>query len=521
MKKIITTVALLTFVLFAFGQKMDVGSGAYVTLNPGAYITVDGGLVTDGTFTIKSVSTGTGSLIVTGSGSTTTSGNVTVERFLTHDRWHYIAGQTNISGNFSTLSMGLTGGTNNDQFYRWDESLDWGGNIGNWVDILNGPNGNNSTMSSEGFVACKGYSINYINTDKTLSLSGVPYVADKSITMTKTSNSTAEGTNLVGNPFTSTIAANSPAQTTNNFIDKNNSVLLTSYKAIYLWDEQGSYDGTQDDYVTINNSSSATFLEPGQGFMVVAASNSSTLTFHQAIQKHGTASFSKAYKDNVWRFELKVTNPESMINKTLIAFNTGMTNGLDETYDARKMFGNPNLALYTRLVDDDGEGYAIQSLPTIGDGVSVKLGLRAEITGTYLIEPALIENFDDNVPINLEDKTTGIIQDLRKHPVYSFEVFETGIFDDRFVLHFKDAVGIEENAEAQNIQFYVSNNVLYILDEEVGNGTVSLFNLLGQTMMTKSIADNHSTINLDLPTGYYIVNIRTDKSSVNGKVFVR
>jgi len=31
MKKIITTVALLIFVIFAFGQKMDIGSGAYVT----------------------------------------------------------------------------------------------------------------------------------------------------------------------------------------------------------------------------------------------------------------------------------------------------------------------------------------------------------------------------------------------------------------------------------------------------------------------------------------------------------
>ena len=165
-------------------------------IDPGGWLTIghDLDIWASGTCTVKSDATGTGSLIVEG----TPTGNVTVERFLTHDRWHYISGQTNITGNFSTLSMELSGGAGNDQFYRWEEGDIWGGYTGIWVDILNGPNGNNNTMGSEGFVACKGYGINYITTDKTLSLSGVPYTTSQDITITKTPNSTGEGSNLTG-----------------------------------------------------------------------------------------------------------------------------------------------------------------------------------------------------------------------------------------------------------------------------------------------------------------------------------
>jgi len=519
MKKIITTMALIGFVFLAFGQKMEVGTGAYVTQSQGSYITVDGAMVTNGTFTVKSNASGTGSLIITGTGTATTSGDVTVERFLTHDKWHFISGQTNISGNFSTLSMGMTGGTTGDQFYRWEEDYTYNNNTGVWVDILNGEDGTgtNTLMDDEGFVVCKGYSINYVTTDKTLSLSGVPYVADKSFTMTKTTSSSAVGANLVGNPFTSTIALNSGAQTTNNLIDKNTSVLATGHKAVYLWDES---IGASGDYLTINNSSSATFAEPGQGFMVVANADDDVLNFHKVIQKHNAATFYKA-GDEIQRFELLVTNPDGECNKTMVAFLPEMTNGLDESYDARKLHGYHNLALYSLLVDDDGEAYAIQSLPPITDGISVQLGLAVEVLGTYVFEPSLIENFGDDIPISLEDKATGIITDLRKHPSYTCEIFETGVNNERFVLHFKDAVGLEESKPVASNYFYVANNTLYFIDELDGLSTIRMYNLLGQEVFTKQVTDNTGSMSINLPTGYYIVNLTTESLSVNGKVFLK
>ncbi len=498
--------------------EISIESGADFTIAYNGNLTSLNSFTNAGTFTIKSTSSGTGSVIIEGSAT----GDVTVERFLTHDRWHYIAGQSNISGNFSTLSMGLTGGVNNDQFYRWDESLDWGGNIGNWVDILNGPNGNDPTMATEGFLACKGYAINYITTDKTLSLSGAPYTVDKSINLTKTTGSLNEGCNLVGNPFTSTLAVNTDAETTNNFLTQNTDVLDASYVAVYLWNEQAGWTyPDNNDYVTINNSSGATYIQAGQAFMVVAKTNGASLSFPAAIRKHGSASFYKnQVNDEVSRFELGVFNPEGQTNSVLIAFIPEMTNGLDPSYDAGKMSGNASLSLYTKLVEDNGHNFAIQALPPLDGTTSVKLGLRAELTGTYKFEPVNVENFNESVSIKLEDKQTGAMIDLTTIPEYSFGINEAGTFDDRFVLHFKGAVGIEEVLESNKIRFYVYDNKLYIIDKELKNATIQLFNMLGQPVMKKQYSQAVNAIDLNLSKGYYIVRIITDKMYVSGKIYV-
>ena len=163
---------------FVIGSS-DINSNNLLTVNGSLYIlplsTLNvkaGGKLTIGTnlnvlstgaLSLKSTSGGTGSLIVEG----TATGDVTVERFLTKDVWHYIAGQTNITGNFSTLSMGLSGvGGDDDQFYRWDESLSDAKGTGFWVDILNG-NGGGTLMDDEGFVACRGYAVTYKGNNET------------------------------------------------------------------------------------------------------------------------------------------------------------------------------------------------------------------------------------------------------------------------------------------------------------------------------------------------------------------
>ncbi|MBI9038753.1 MAG: T9SS type A sorting domain-containing protein [Bacteroidales bacterium] len=470
------------------------------------------------TLTIQSTSGGTGSLIVNGAAS----GDVTVERFLTHDRWHYITGQSNISGNFDGLSMGLTGGVNNDQFYRWDESLVSGENTGFWVDILNG-NGSGTLMDDEGFVACKGYGINYITTDKTLSLSGTPYTTDQNISLTKTTGSSNLGCNLVGNPFTSTLALNESAENPNNFLTQNTDVLDASYVAAYLWNEQAGWTYPDNgDYVAINNVSAATYIQPGQAFMVVAKTNAASLSFPAAIRKHGTDPFYKnTGNDEISRFGLGVVNPEGETNSALIAFKTGMTNGLDPSYDAGKMSGNINLSLYTKLVEDNGQNFAIQALPPIDGTTSVKLGLRAEITGDYKFEPVNIENFDENVSIKLEDKLTGKIVNFINIQEYTFTIDAAGTFENRFVLHFKSAVGIEESfTETENIRFYVYNNKLYIIDKELENGTIQLFNIMGQAVMEKQFSEAVNTLDLNLKQGYYFVRIVTDKKTVSGKIYI-
>ncbi len=494
-------------------------SGKTVDINETKSMTIEGDLDNSGTFTIKSSASGTGSLIVSG----TATGNVTVQRFITHDKWHYIAGQTNISGNFSTLSMGLTSGTNNDQFYRWEESLDWGDNIGNWVDILNGPNGNDPTMATEGFVPCEGYAINYITTDKTLNLSGVPYTSDQSINITRTTNSTSIGNNLIGNPFCSTIAANSNADA-NSFLSTNSDVLDVTYSGIYVWNEQAGYQGNRDDYTTISNSDAAKYIEAGQGFIVCAKNSGSTsLPFNTNMRKHGTATFYKnSEQEEVSRFYISVENDEGLYNEILIAFIEGMANGLDISYDVGKLKGNPDIALYSVLVEDNGSDFIHQALPPLNGNITeVKIGLDINQAGNYTFKIKELENFDKIITIKLEDKETGTLIDFRDTEEYTFNISEAGEIRERFVLHFNNAAGIEDQThETADIRFYVYDNKLYIIDKELKYGTIQLFNILGQPVMEKQYSEVVNTFDIKLSKGYYVVRIITNKMTVSGKIYV-
>jgi|GEM_PF-3842610 len=497
-------------------------SGATLTVDPTGQFTATG-TVTNNTgvtgIVLKSTDAGTGSLIYS-----TSSVGGTIERYLTKRVWHYISTPILYSAStyFDDLNMGLTGGENNDQFYRWNEVLD------GWIDILNGADGtgNDPLMDEEVFNLGQGYAVNYQLGDgaKTLSLSGKMNVANKTFAITRnTSATTFTGANLVGNPFTATVAINTGADATNNFLSDNSAALLDDYESVYLWNEQAGYIGDRDDYVAFNNASGATFIEPGQGFMVIAASNTN-LSFNADTRKHGTATFYKNSGDDASRFELRVVNPEEETNTTLIAFIPGMTNGLDPSYDGGKLFGNPNLGLYTKLVEDNGTEFAIQALPPSNEETTVKVGLKAEIIGQYTFKPKTIENFPDDASIILEDKQTGSMIDFSDPSAsYTFNLDSQGDVDDRFELHFKSVVGINDPiAQNENINTYVSNNTLYVEDEGAGKGIVSIFNMMGQQVLQESYSLDYNTIELsNIPTGHYIVRVASDGSVASTKVHIR
>jgi len=468
------------------------------------------------TLTINSASGGTGSLIVDGSSM----GNVTVERYLTQGKWHYISAPVNDTRVFNTF-LSLTSGATNDQFYWWDEDGTDNGSTGIWFDILNSPTGISYTVNK--FLPSQGYAINYAGTgSETISFVGVPYTDDKPITLTKTDASTNTGSNLVGNPFTSTIAATNGASTT-SFLTTNSSILDDTYNAIYLWDEKADYEGNRDDYTTISNSETATYLAVGQAFMVVAKTDDASLQFNTNMRKHGGPTFYKNnVQDDVTRFYMSVENDEGLYNEILIAFIDGMTKGLDISYDAGKLKGNPNIALYTKLVEDNGTDFAHQALPLLEDEVvAVKTGLDVSTAGSYTFKIKELQNFEESISIKLEDKLTGSLIDLRQIEEYSFNINQSGQIRERFVLHFNNATGIEDHEqESENIRFYVYNHKLYIIDKELKNGTIQLFNMLGQPVMEKQFSEAANTFDLNLSKGYYIVRIISDKATVSGKIFV-
>ncbi len=486
-------------------DNLKIEADASLTLDAPSYLTVSGDLTVanGGSITLESTAEGTSSLIVVG----TTSANVTVQRFLTADKWHYISGQTNITDNFTT-TMGLgTPGSSSNSFYRWDESFEYEGIPGTWIDILNGPTGNGSNNEmNESFTACMGYAVTYATTAKTLSLSGLPYNENKTITITNSGVRLNAGSNLVGNPFCSNIAINSNAQTTNNFIAQNASVLRDDAQAIYLWDD------TQEDYVAKNNIGEV-YTEPGQAFMVFAKNESESLEFNVSIRKHGSASFYKSTNDQTFPLiELTASSPENLINTSTIAFMEGMSEGLDPSYDARKFKGNPNIALYTRLVEDNGHDFAIQALPTESMEncivpVGIDLSQRQEIT--FSIHQ---EGMQDR-KIQLEDRLNDVFTDMQNN-TYTAQVAENS--SGRFFLHIGNTTNVDETSPEEQIRIWQNGNNIVVQGKQAAE-RITLTDITGRTLGVWKNAENIPT---PKTAGVYLVTVESENQRITKKITI-
>ncbi|MBI9036671.1 MAG: T9SS type A sorting domain-containing protein [Bacteroidales bacterium] len=495
----------------------------HASLNVYGTLNVEGNFLNEAGNTglvIKFDASNTGSMIVKGDAI----GNVSFERHVDEIgksvKWHYVsspvAGQSLDNSWMSANSIAQTSG--HYQFFRWDEDTYY------W--IIYGSIGEPESFGDETFVQAQGYCLSRLGTG-VLNFSGTIRTSDLNYATTYT-EAKGEGFNLVGNPFTCALSITGSASSTQNFLTQNSELLDDSFQALYIWDEQSEYSESRNDYKIISNAAIGEYtridqhyIQPGQAFMVKVTSGGGNLAFNESMQAHSSVDYYKNSKELWPSIELIVENNE-LFNSTAIGFNENMTLGLDPSYDVGKMKGHPNIALYTKLVEDNGVDFAIQALPPLNtEKVEVKVGLDVSTTGNYNFKLIESENFDETTSIKLEDKETGSLIDLREIEEYSFNIIQIGQIRERFVLHFNNATGIEDQSlENSNISFYVYDNKIYIIDKEFSNGTIQLFNLLGQAIIEKQYSKDISTINLDLTKGYYFVRIFTDKTTVSGKIYI-
>jgi len=313
-------------------NNLTINVGSSLTINAGKNLTVSGNLTNSGTFTINSDTTTSGSLIVSG----TSTGNITYNRYLTGGttaltkKWHLIAAPvgsqsintfvTTTGNNIATSGVNYSVTPYNNTVVKTNAAV-WT----HWTSDATKP------VSGAGkFVAGKGYEI-LTTTDGTVNFTGTVATGNVSIAITKPASNNAW--NLIGNPFPSSIFANSNADATNNFITVNSTAMDASYQAIYLWNPTTSL------YGLINQASSATYIAPGQGFFVKSKSGGATVNFKTAMRTNqSTVAFQRAATQPAPSITLIADNG-SAVKTTTIKYMGGMHLGLDPGYDAGRFGG--------------------------------------------------------------------------------------------------------------------------------------------------------------------------------------
>ena len=494
----------------------SLNNSGIIQINTGKDLTVSGntsnslaqGLV------IKSDATGTGSFIDNGTISGT--GTAKVERYLTgyssssDKKFHILSAPV---GSFPIQPEFVNLPNSTDDFYKWDET------INTWINSRDGSGVWNSSFESN-FQEGRGYLVAYpSNLTKyfTGSLNTYPASSPKILncTWTASGGGGGGGWNMLGNPFPSAI--DWTLVTKGSAMDN----------ALYYYDASiQNYRYYVQFLPGISVGGGSQYIPAMQGFFVHANNDAvpanQTITLDNSMRVHQSlATYYKDAEAPPGNYLVMKVDGNNFSDETYIYFYDQATPYFDRAYDAYKINSmNTDVPMIYTITPGD-TNLAINLLPPASKNVPLPMGFKAPVDGSYTITASELNSFPPGVIITLEDRKTGITQNLIQNPVYAF----TGNPSDdlkRFLLHFSGPIGIDEKKKDPTIQIYTSGDVIYVSsDKNLVNADVYIFNIIGQKIYSGPLNQQGSNpIRINGKTGYYIVKVVTGNEAVTAKVYL-
>lgn len=466
-----------------------------VTVNGETDIKPSNGLI------IKSNASGTGSLIT---GSTSGAGSALVERYMTTGAWHFVASPTAGQSISNFLNSNLNVATDVDaDVYDADAirgMMDYNPGLNVWNDYF--------TNSKPGTLETgNGFSIR-TNASSAVRFAGKLNAGDLEVSGLVTSM-----WNCIGNPYSSAIGMIAGSASGDNFLEANESNIDPRYGAIYIWDNLDENNGQADKFTVYSNVHTGLAVQQGQAFMVKMKNSADKIQFSPSMQLHNTTLQLKSAK-RPWatiKLEATVDNSKSM---TTIAFNSGMTKGLDPTYDAGLFKGSSDLTLYSKLVEDIGIPFAIQALPENEfSNLIIPIGIESQ-TGGEVIFSASVMNLPSTCQVILEDQLTRTFADISKN-VYRTTIESNSNLSDRFKLHTSSlTTSINNEGIDDKLSAYGIRNIEIRLSGKVSRKAVAtLYDVQGKVVLTKILEEG--TLNViqtpNVKTGVYLLSVKDNE----------
>jgi len=450
-----------------------------LTINPTGHLTVNTAVTfaVAGNMDIQGDATGTGSFIDLG--ITTVSGTTTVQRFMTGN-WVY----PSTTYQSHLVSSPVASQSNN----IFDGSL-----MNKWNEVTQ--NWDPLTLPYIIMGVGTGYAVGPVLPGITATFSGVLNTGNKNIGVTNTGAATFTGYNLLGNPYPSAI----------NW-DAGFTIPPVVDPIAWVWNGAGSYISYTQAIGGV--------IGAEQGFFV-HATGTGTVTFTNDIRTHSPYVFFKSTINDL--LTLKVEGNDFW-DQTQLHVNSLSTAGYEAQYDATKLMGSPDAPqIYSMLPD---EQLSINSVPDLIGSPVIQFGFSAGSVNNFTLTASGIELFASSTEFYLEDLVANKVQNLRTSPVYNFAA-APGEPEHRFNLHFSP-VGIQDNKTASGIKIYSSEKTVYVNIATELKGNIVIYNMLGSEITRTGIQSlSINKINLDVPSGFYLVKVDGDSNTSTAKVFIR
>jgi hypothetical protein len=300
----------------------------------------------------------------------------------------------------------------------------------------------------------RGYTVNIsaINTTNnapnTVTLHGVPHTGDVLSPYYGRGVHESSGLELVGNPYPGFI--NMRLVTSDN--------LQNGFKNIvYKYVATGEFTGRYEPYIFNDDADDAAnqYWPMMQGFFVVRESASTTTPYqftdaHRVGQDGYPTTNTKAFN----RVATSASNPaisltvsdkadSKLLDKVRVSFRPEATAGYDARYDAVRMADNTgtNPTLFT--VNADHQECSREARPALSGTVTLPLGLRTLAAGhSYTFQADKLTLLNEG-QVFLEDRQTGLVQDLAATPTFTFTA-DGKACEHRFFLRVESAAGAKQ-----------------------------------------------------------------------------
>ncbi|MDC2975102.1 T9SS type A sorting domain-containing protein [Bacteroidota bacterium] len=516
MKKFTILFLLLFSFSIIFSQDLTL-SGGTLTIEKTGSLTMTGNFTnSSGTVTLNSDADEFAVIKVGGSAS----GNITYNRWVNAvgtNEWDLIGSPVDglsISDFANTNTNGSSPLATNGSQYAigyYDNSID------EWTNYTTG------TIAGAGnFDIGKGYQMG-TDSGATLAFTGSIATTDQTQAVQDHSGSSGRIWNLVANPYPIYLNANTNADASNNFLSVNGtSTMHDTYVAIYGYDADGS------GFSIYNNTSSATYIAPGQAFMVAAdnASAGTAISLTEAMQTTtgGDDFISGDVMENT-EVIIKLFNDDNELDSTKLFFFEGLTYGLDPGFDAGHY--DDNAVIMTRLVEEDeGYGMAINAMGLDAmENAVIPLVVNQAAGQEFRINLFTATIPDPNV--YLEDVEEGTFTNLYEG---DFVLTPTSDLEGvgRFFIHMTADTMSNEEVSTSMLNAYKEIDASYITIEGLATQSnetkVSLYNILGREVLATTLNNNMGTQTIStvgLSAGIYVIELESGSDRLTKKLLIK
>ncbi|MEI6901014.1 MAG: T9SS type A sorting domain-containing protein, partial [Bacteroidota bacterium] len=318
--------------------------------------------------------------------------------------------------------------------------------------------------------------------------------------------------NLVGNPFPSSINWQAASGWTRTNLVENG----TLYYDMWIYNPDAGNYGVCNSLPGSSGTNSVTnIIAPMQAFFVKAVSTGN-LVMANTVQVHSAQSWLKSgmLDENLLRLSLN-TSANNFSDEMIVAVSPSF-----ENEGSQKFWSIYSEAPEIYCIKGD-VNYSIDRLTSVNETSVVSIGIRAGLDAGYTFKATGVENFFTAKSVLLEDLKTGQTQELKDFPIYTFSA-KPGDAAERFHLHFGGPFGIDEQKNPSDFKIFSYENSVYLKNISGGNlnGEINIYNILGQRILQKRLIDNITRIDLNAPSGCYIVTLVANNKIYSQKVFI-